>query len=254
MTREEMLRKCAEQRAKAEAKANEYNDALISKASAIDLNQKAEILAEIIKEYDRMSRTVTFEDCRLSEDPMKAAVLKLTYPTLKTVFKATSGDPKELKMCSVIEAEKAIPLDKLHAYCDGIGADKKWIYYAQQLNLLITAKTAKELNNNVDLKAINDSYAMDKIARELDMGKTPTSNTQLLKQLNIVIAAMLGSDFKGTSHDVAFLVNAWSKKGKKALSIVAARHTTMYNLMLEICHAIMTEKVYELEIKEVSRG
>ena len=88
------------------------------------------------------------------------------------------------------------------------------------MNFLLTAQKAVDLG--IDPKAVNDSYAMSEIAREFDMGKNPTSKTNLLKTLQTVITAMLGEQYKATSHDVNFLMSVYSKKNRKALTVTCA--------------------------------
>ena len=60
----------------------------------------------------------------------------------------------------------------------GIGADKEWAYKVEKLNFLLTAQKAKDLG--IDPKEVNDSFAMADISKQIDMGKNPTSKTNLL--------------------------------------------------------------------------
>ncbi len=91
---------------------------------------------------------------------------------------------------------------------------------------------------------------MSEIAREFDMGKNPTSKTNLLKTLQTVITAMLGEQYKATSHDVDFLMSVYSKKNRgKALTVTCANHRYFRNYLAEVCHRIATGKTYELDFK-----
>lgn len=247
MDRDEMMAKLADLRKKAEEKAIAYNEAMgdekVSEATKIESE-----IDDIISEYTGTAKQVCFEDCKNSGDPMMSAVKQLTFKTIKAIFKAPEG--KLVEKCSIEETDRAINLEALHRYCDGIGKDQKWLYYAQKLNFLLTVQKAKDLG--IDPKSINDSYAVAETARDLDMGKTPTSKTNMLKTLNMVIAAMVGDEFKATSHDVNYLLTIWAKKStKKALSVTAARHRSMYAFLAEICHRIVLSKVYEIEVKEL---
>lgn len=247
MNREEMVAKLAELKQSAEEKAIAWNEAMGDEKVSDALKIETEI-DDIVGEYTGISRQICFEDCKNSGDPMMAAVKRLTFETIRAVYKAPEGEL--IEKCSITDIEKPIDLEKLHKYCDGIGKDQKWIYYAQKLNFLLTVQKAKDLG--IDPKSINDSYAVAEIARDLDMGKTPTSKTNMLKTLNMVIAAMVGDEFKATSHDVNYLLTVWAKKSnKRALTVAAARHRSMYGFLAEICHRIVLSKVYEIEVKEL---
>lgn len=247
MDRETLVRKLDELKKSAEEKAIAYNDAMGEEKVADALKVQSEI-DNIIGEYTGTSKQICFEDCRNSGDPMMTAVKRLTFTTIRAVYKAPEGEL--IEKCSIENVEKPISLEALHKYCDGIGNDKKWIYYAQKLNFLLTVQKAKDLG--IDPKSINDSYAVAEIARDLDMGKTPTSKTNMLRTLQTVVTAMVGEEFKATSHDVNFLLSVWAKKSnKKALTVQAARHRSMYGFLMEICHRIVLSKAYEIEVKEV---
>ena len=246
MDREALVLKLEELKKSAEEKAIAYNEAMGDEKVAEALKIQSEI-DDIASEYTGTSRQICFEACKNSGDPMMAAVKRLTFTTIRAVYKAPEGEL--IEKCSIDEIEKPIALDALHKYCDGIGKDKKWIFYAQKLNLLLTVQKAKDLG--VDPKSINDSYAIAEIAREIDMGKTPTSKTNMLKTLQMVVTAMVGEEFKATSHDVNYLLTIWAKKSsKKALTVQAARHRSMYGFLMEICHRIVLSKVYDIEVKE----
>lgn len=246
MNREEMVAKLAELKQSAKEKAIAYNEAMGDERVSEATKLEAEI-DTVIHEYTATAKQICFGDCKNSGSPMMAAVKRLTFDTIRAVYKAPEGD--FIEKCSIEEVEKAIDLEKLHKYCNGIGKDQKWLYYAQKLNFLLTVQKAKDLG--IDPKSINDSYAVAEIARDLDMGKTPTSKTNMLKTLNMVIAAMVGEEFKATSHDVNYLLTIWAKKSnKRALTVTAARHRSMYSFLAEICHRIVLNKAYDIEVKE----
>lgn len=247
MTKEQQTKKLQELRASVEEKVKAYNEAFQSKDFEASTKLDAEI-TEAINEYTGIVRDMCFEECKQSADPMLAAVRMLSFITIG-VKDATEGDDK-VPVRSVIEKERQIDLLKLHKYCDGIGADHNWLYMVEKFNLLLTAQKAVDLG--IDPKAINDSYAMSEIARGFDMGKNPTSKTNILKTLRAIIAAMLGEEFanKATSHDVNFLMSVYSRKSRKALTVTCANHKYMRGYVMEICHRIVTDKAYEVDYKK----
>ncbi len=244
MTREENTAKLATLRSEAEALVKEYNEAIqtgkFEEASKVDAK-----LTEKVNEYTATVRDMCFEDCKNTANPMLTAVTTLSYVTIGTKDEQKGDDKVPVR--SIVDKERPIDLFKLDKYCGGIGADKNWLHIAQKMNLLLTAQKATDLG--LDPKAVHDSYAMSEIAREFDMGKNPTSKTNLLRTLQTVITAMLGEGYKATSHDVNFLLSVYSKKNRKALTVTCANHRYFRNYMAEICHRIVTGKAYELDYK-----
>ena len=244
MTREENTAKLATLRSEAEALVKEYNEAIqtgkFEEASKVDAK-----LTEKVNEYTATVRDMCFEDCKNTANPMLTAVTTLSYVTIGTKDEQKGDDKVPVR--SIVDKERPIDLFKLDKYCGGIGADKNWLHIAQKMNLLLTAQKATDLG--LDPKAVHDSYAMSEIAREFDMGKNPTSKTNLLRTLQTVITAMLGEGYKATSHDVNFLLSVYSKKNRKALTVTCANHRYFRNYIAEICHRIVTGKAYELDYK-----
>lgn len=244
MTREENTAKLATLRSEAEALVKEYNEAI--QTGKFEEGSKADAkLTEKVNEYTATVRDMCFEDCKNTANPMLTAVTTLSYVTIGTKDEQKGDDKVPVR--SIVDKERPIDLFKLDKYCGGIGADKNWLHIAQKMNLLLTAQKATDLG--LDPKAVHDSYAMSEIAREFDMGKNPTSKTNLLRTLQKVITAMLGEGYKATSHDVNFLLSVYSKKNRKALTVTCANHRYFRNYMAEICHRIVTGKAYELDYK-----
>ena len=161
------------------------------------------------------------------------------------------GDEK-IPVRVIEDSEKAIDLLKLHkAVSGGIGKDTNWASMIEKLNFLMTAQKAVDLG--IDPKSVHDSYAMSDIARQIDMGKTPTSKTNILKTVQAIVTAMVGEEFKATSHDVNYLFSVYSRKNRKALTVSCANHKYMRQYMMEICHRIVEGKSYALDYRTMSK-
>lgn len=207
-----------------------------------------EEMVEKINEYTSIARTMCFSKCKEADDPMLAAVTMLTFRTIG-IKDITVGEESKIPVRELVEKDKPIDLKKLNDFCGGIGHDKSWLHMIEKLNLLLTVQKCIDLG--IDPKKVNDSYAMSDVARQVDMGKNPTSKTNLLKTVNKVVAAMLGEEYKGKSHDVNYLLSIYSKKSRKALTVTTANHRYMRNYMAEICHRIVTNGTYAVEYKKI---
>lgn len=203
----------------------------------------------IVGKYTNISRDECFKALKETDDPMLEAVKQLTYPSIKIVDVQGKKDGSELAKTIINDTEKSIDLFKLHKYVggDGIGANKQWPYMVEKFNMLMTAQKAVDLGINP--KKINNSYAMSEISDGIDLGKTPTSKTNILKTLQSIITAMIGEEYKATSHDVNYLLSIYSRKSRKALTVSCANHRYMRQYLMEICHRIALGKVYDVEFK-----
>lgn len=239
----------AELRAKAEDLVLAYNDAIQNG----DFNTANKLNAEIeqaVNEHTAIAREECFNRLKATPDPMLAAVKELSFMTIRA--KDTKVGEEKIPVRIIEDAEKAIDLLKLHKACSGgIGKDEKWAAMIEKLNFLMTAQKAVDLGINP--KAINDSYAMSEIARQIDMGKTPTSKTNILKTVQSIVDAMIGEEYKATSHDVNFLMSVYSRKNRKALTVSCANHKYMRQYMMEICHRIVEGKTYILDYKQAKK-
>lgn len=238
-----------ELRAKAESLVRDFNEAV----QGGDFNTSAKLnsgIEEAVNKYTSMAREECFKELKATDDPMLAAIKRLSFMTIRA--KDTKVGDEKIPVRVIEDVEKPIDLLKLHkAVKDGIGKDKNWAYKIEKLNFLMTAQKAADLG--IDPKAINDSYAMTDIARQIDMGKTPTSKTNILKTVQSIVSAMIGEEHKATSHDVNFLMSVYSRKNRKALTVSCANHKYMRQYMMEICHRIVEGKSYALDYKQVKK-
>lgn len=249
MTNEERVLKLAELRATAEEHCKAYNAAYqegdFAKATHLDT-----LITETVNEYTQTARDGVFAICKESGDPMLEAVKRLTFLTIAAKDEKVEED--KIPVRSIIEREKAIDLIRLNKFCDGIGASKDWIYHIQKFNMLLTMQKCIDLG--IDAKKVNDSYLMHDLARQIDLGKTPTSKTNILKTLQGIVTAMLGEGYKATSHDVNYLLSIYSKKNRKALSVTCANHSYLTRYLAEICHRIVTGESYDVVFKVKKEG
>lgn len=247
ISHEEAVQKLTELRTKVEKEVSAYNEAYQA-GKFEDAMRASKAIDEAVNEYTSVARNDCFEACKNSPDPMLTAVTVLSFITIG-VKDEQKGDDK-IPVRIVVEKERQIDLYKLYKYCGdkGIGHDPQWLYMAEKLNMLLTVQKAQALGVK-NLQEINDSYAISAIAREIDLGKTPTSKTNILKTLQLIVTAMIGDSYKPTSHDVNFLMEAYAKKSRKALTITMANHKTMRGLLAEICHRIVVDKAYIAEAK-----
>lgn len=251
MTREEKIAAKNQLLADINALVREYNELMLD-AKGGEAKSKDDDIQSKVKEYNQLSATICYDDCLACENPMLEAVRMLTYDTVKLTDE--KNDISAIATRHADPATKAIDLLSFDRYASrfpehksGVGKDPKWSAYIEQLNFQLTLRTANELG--VDPTAINNSYAMSELARETTLGKNPTSNTQLLKTLQLIVTAMIGEEYKPLSKDVTFLMRTYARKGRKALQVACSDHKKFTSLIAEICYRIVTDETYTVDFK-----
>ena len=272
MTKAERIAEMQVLREKAESLVMQYNEGIQNgnpnptiEVNVLDSNgnvtgTKAEyitnLIDEVVNKYTAIAREICFAECRETDDPMLEAIKRLTFATIG--MKVSKKGEEKIPVAEIIEKNKAIDLLKLHKTVDGgIGKDPKWNGMVEKMNFHMTARQAKRIVKKKEnltrvLTEINDSYAMSDIAKAIDMGKDPTSNTKLLGTLQGIVTAMIGEEYKATSHDVNFLTDLYATKGRTALSVNCANHRYFRAYIAAICHSIVTGEDYEISFKKVN--
>lgn len=253
----------AELRTEAETLAQRWNDEWQNEKFA-DAVKTREELDNIVGDHINTARNECFAACAEAENPIIAAVTLLTFDTIKVHEDKPKADGPKFPTLSIADTTKPIDLIRFDSYCrksghpKGIGTAEDWIYQSQKFNMLMTASAALDLRGSDDhrkpsdiVKTVSDSMAMHQIARELDMGDCPTSKTAKTELLSKVIAAMVGEGYKVTTHDLRFLEMAFTKKGKRALTITASNHKQVVGILAEICHKLVTGRTYEVDYKKI---
>ena len=249
MAEAKVKRTKAELREAVEALCKQYNEN-IQEGNFQESTKLNDEIEQTVNEYTSIAREECFDALKATENPMLEAVKQLTFPTIRA--KDTKQGDEKIPVRVIEDIEKPIDLLKLHKAVDGgIGADKNWAYKVEKLNFLLTAQKAKDLG--IDPKEVNDSFAMADISKQIDMGKNPTSKTNLLKTVNAVVQAMIGEEYKAVSHDVNFLMSVFSRKKRAALTVSCANHKYLRKYMAEICHRIVMGETYKIEFRKVRK-
>lgn len=272
MTREEYIAKQSALLASIRTNVQEYN----SEYGALHFDKASVINATIekdVSEYNDIAQMLCFDECAKSEDPMKAAILKLHYEVIGIKDTMVGDEVKVLKRVVVGDPDaedpapkyKQIDLLKLQKFIkdrDGvkIGHESNWNNQIERLNMLFALDCAVELGKGQEfINEMSSCYALKEASKGIDFGVknpkagTPISNTGLLKAVKAVVTAMIGPEFgeKVLTHDVRFLKKVSAKKSRKELTVQCANHRFMRGYIMEVCYRIMTDASYDVEYKRV---
>lgn len=212
-----------------------------------------EELKEAEGQYREEKQVLVFSELREADAPIKAAIERLEF---ETVGHKVERDKETKRIVGIAEVSKTVQID-LVKFCKFCDLPTQWQYKVQMLNKLLCLRAAAELKlTKAQIKEIDDSFAMDKLAKEVELGGTPTSNTQIVKQLQTVVDAIYFEDngkgvnkFKVNNHDVAYLLMCYTRRGKQSLKVQTAKHTVMHSLVVDVMHRVITGKTYDIDYK-----
>lgn len=234
-------------------KIDEYNKALKDNDLAKTRSLEQE-LKEIEKDYAEAKRTEVFDELKKSKNPVKDAIIMHSYFVVSHRAEREEGVVTGFE----IVEDKVCQID-LVKFCKHCSLPTNWQYMVEKFNQLMAMRTATELKmTKAQIKKICDSFYMNSLAKKVDLGETPTSNTAICKQLQQVFDAVLLEDngkgkniHRVNNHDVAYLLMCYSKRGKKTLSVAVAKNSYMHRLVMDVMHRVVTGKAYDLEYRMV---
>lgn len=208
-------------------------------------------------EYEKIYSTIVYDELLKLDNSIVEAIKKYSYTTLR--YREVK-DKESHKVTGLELSEKERQIDLLK-FCKYGELETKWQYKVEKFNFLMALRAARELGlTKTDLKNMQDKYYLDKSARDIAMGKTPTSNTQVCKMLQAVIDSIIYEDngnennaYKCNNHDVAYLDMCYTKKGRESLSVAMAKNDFLRRLVMDVCHRIICNKKYSAEYKMIKK-
>lgn len=235
---------------------NEYNEAL-KENDLTKANKAAQKVKDAEAAYADAKCMEVFAELAKAENPVKAAIAKHSYEIVSHKTKHEENQPAFFE----ITKDKVRQID-LVRFFEYIKESTMWKYSVERFNQLLALRAANELKMTKEqIKKICDSFYMNSLSRQIDMGKTPDSNTAICKQLQQVFDEILYEDngngkniYRVNSHDVAYLLMCYTKRSnKKLLTVSVAKNVYMHRLVLDIMHRVVTGKTYDLEYRMISK-
>lgn len=215
---------------------------ICSKATTSELEGKLTELKNIESEYHGIREKEVFA----SLADIHEALVTHRFETIS--HKKTTKDG----VMTGVEKDKRFVQIDLKRFCEHRGFDLGWYYEMQALNKRLTLKAAEELGVSAkEMKRIDSSYSMDKLASEIELGKTPTSNTQCVKHMQKVLDELSSGEGRVNNHDLAYVWMCYAKRNnKKALRIVCSRHTVLQSLLMDVFHRVAINGGYGVDCKQ----
>lgn len=236
------------------------NDALGKKP--IDLVAYSKAMADLDvaeKDYTTLAANALYDECAKKNNPIIEIIKAYGYETIG--HKETrSKDKDDNRVISVDPITKERQIDLL-AFCKRAKLDTDWQYTASKFNKLMCLRAATQLGlSAAEIKKISTSYFVQDVAKKIEMGATPTSNTQACKLLQRVIDEILPNEtedgkpiYKVNNHDVAYLDDLYGKKSNKArLTVKVSNDSFLRRILIDIAYRLVTGGKYGVDgYKEV---
>ena len=232
----------------------ELQDALFSKDKT-DINllmTKREALHKAVETCNEQIRSEFNAEFLATDNPFLTAIKK----EFIDIYAAKEKENKKTGKIEVVvdmrkelidlQALESLSLDKQ------LAVNGQWIYWVEKFAYVVGARCTKEVGGNID--RFKDLFKLSETANSCDIGATPTSNAQMLKQLQTIIDGIVFIDngqglneLKALTIDVARIVLTCCRDSKNSNNIVTPRGKTMVNLIIKAINRIATNSTYEVE-------
>lgn len=238
--------------AKLNAAITAYNEAVSKETVDPKALQKAsEDLNDSLSEYKTLVKKERIYALLMTENPALSAAQEAVYMTVNVVDDRPDGVKRSdmpIAPKKLVDVSTRYDLIDLHkSIVGGIGYDPNWAFMVEKWSYLMALRVASDIGVSADeLNRIKASYDISDAAAGLDMGKTPMSNTNLLKTLQKVITAIVGDGYKATSHDIRFACEAFAKHGKDVGTLQVSKVKGCRAIFLDILHHIVTGDEYAI--------
>lgn len=227
-----------------ETKVKAINALYLAKAPSSTIDAELVKLKQIEKDYLTVLEKQVFRGLDTAYD----ALIKFTFDTISHKRVSENG------VVTGIEATtKTVQVD-LKKFCEYKDLSLDWYYEMQAFNRRLTLRAMLELKVPVkQIEELADCYYMHELARKIELGETPTSNTQCVKHMQKILD-MLAPDGERLGHldncDLNYILATYTKRSKKELlTVITARHSELQTSLTDAFHRIITNKLYNVSYK-----
>ncbi len=210
-------------------------------------------LKEAEADYATEKNLEVFTKLRGSESPVKEAIRLHSYEVIG--HRAVREDGVTIELESIVKSRQ-IDLVRFFEFCK---LETDWKHKVDKFNQLMCLRAGKELGlSKKELTKICDSFYMNRLAKAVEMGQTPDSNTAMVKQLQMIVDDVIYEDngkgkniYRVNNHDVAYFLMSYTKRGKTPLTVAVAKTSFVHRILFDILHRLVTNKVYGLDYQMI---
>lgn len=214
---------------------------VIGTASRKDFEKLLAELSDLEKEYSGIMEKEVFSDHPSVEDILAMYQFNVL---------GHKSNNKDGKLENIEPILKPVVVN-LKSYCEYHKYKLDWFYEMQAFNKRLALRLADDIGVSAKRKAeIQNDYYLHKFAKQIELGQTPTSNTQVVRHLQQIFDMLCpGTGKKVNNRDLAFIERACSKLGKDPLTLVTSKHNALMGILLRVFHRVVTGAVYDESVK-----
>lgn len=207
-------------------------------------------------DVNKLRTIAVYQELLKTENPAKSALTLYQFSGIGHKMVREKGSTKVVD-CEPVSKDIRVDILGMCLYSKGKSEYKEvngdWQYNASALNYLLCLRTARELKmTEKEIDTLCQTYYLKDKVREIKMGGVPDSNNKICALLQKTIDAILFEDdgkgknvYKCNSHDVAFLLNAYTRKDKKELFTISVSKDSQFRfLVYEVMKRIMSGAHY----------
>lgn len=217
-----------------------------------DIAVKKSEANDAISRYNETRQNVLYSLIMATENPMLTALTIGYVDVLKLSMKREKDSDIEWAEANMSrDVIDLIAIENMHGKFSKNG---QWRYWVEKFTFNMAARASADVGYSSDKFA--KAYRISDVARSCDIGATPTSTTQMVKQLQLIADAIIFKDngqgknaYKVINADVNYILYVMCKRGKTDLSISMPRTATMIKLITEVMHRIVTDGAYTPEFE-----
>lgn len=237
-------------REEAEANIIQFNEALDTGDKA-KMTALTEELKKIEERYAKLKSREEWDKLKASTDPYGECIK--IFDTKVIGHKDEKDKETGLILRRTLHDKKTYDYD-LAEFADYCGFDKRWIYSLEKFNQLLFIRAWMDIGLTADeAKEKCDSYYISDIAKRVELGETPTSNTQILKQLQTLVDEVfppVSEDkhtYKVTSHQVGAMNLLYTREGKGKLDIELVQGAAFRKLFKKLLLTLVTSERFAVK-------
>lgn len=198
----------------------------------------------IVRDYEKFLK---------DKKPMRAAIIAEFHKlyTFKEIKAKGTDTVVDIKLDNIL---RLVDIGDFEDYkADGMLCENhQWVNYMKKFTYIVGCRATTEIGGSLDnFKKI---AKLEKAARACDIGATPTSNTQMAKQLQKIVDCIIfegngkgQNKLKVLNADAARLVLCACRDSKNSNNVVMPKVKTITGLVTKCINRILTNGTYEAE-------
>lgn len=222
--------------------------------NAPDYNREKVVngVKQLCSEYNARAKHLHYNKLRAANNPIMAAV---DFPDYEGIKYSEGKDDDDTKTFGITSVNYNVDLETLHKHCKKAkapcGVNSSWHSEMNTLLMNLDMRGIKEKYPDDAEKAkseaielFKNTYKIKEIASKIGTDEDSTTTTKLMGALSIVIADMVGEEFKPLKCDVRYLLQIYCAGDKKTRGTKYVKDKEFSGYMIAVLQRVIKGKPY----------